>query len=161
MSSESEEGGHMIKLFRKTIPLAMAPLNHESSSSIDVRCGAVDSDLTATACDGGGDGGGGAENYSETSQKLSSSSAATNSDDTTTFDSPATFNGNLPLHSSHNPKHSIMAERLAEKGRGRRPGRCEKEEMWVPVKKLGRFVKEGKIRSLEQIYLHSLPIKEI
>ncbi|KAM0987191.1 hypothetical protein ACFX2G_011527 [Malus domestica] len=77
MSSESEGGGHMIKLFGKTIPLAMAPLNRESSSSIDVRCGAVDSDVAATACGGGG--GGGAEDCSETSQKLSSSSAATNS----------------------------------------------------------------------------------
>jgi small subunit ribosomal protein S2e len=30
----------------------------------------------------------------------------------------------------------------------------------VPVTKLGRLVKENKIKSLEQIYLHSLPIKE-
>ncbi|KAH0654373.1 hypothetical protein KY289_032051 [Solanum tuberosum] len=34
------------------------------------------------------------------------------------------------------------------------------EEKWVPVTKLGRLVKNGKIRSLEQIHLHSLPIKE-
>ncbi|CAB4299192.1 unnamed protein product [Prunus armeniaca] len=72
-----------------------------------------------------------------------------------------------------------MAERPAERGRGgfgrgfggrggdrgrggghRRPGRREEEEKWVPVTKLGRLVKEGKIKSLEQIYLHSLPIKE-
>ena len=31
---------------------------------------------------------------------------------------------------------------------------------WVPVTKLGRLVKEGKIKSLEEVYLHSLPIKE-
>merc|ERR1739845_276941 len=31
---------------------------------------------------------------------------------------------------------------------------------WVPVTKLGRLVKEGKIKSLEDIYLFSLPIKE-
>uniref|UniRef100_A0A2P2M808 Small ribosomal subunit protein uS5 n=1 Tax=Rhizophora mucronata TaxID=61149 RepID=A0A2P2M808_RHIMU len=43
---------------------------------------------------------------------------------------------------------------------GRRRARGEKKEEWVPVTKLGRLVKEGKIRSLEQIYLHSLPIKE-
>ncbi|KAK9146397.1 hypothetical protein Sjap_006300 [Stephania japonica] len=43
---------------------------------------------------------------------------------------------------------------------GRRGGRREEEEKWVPVTKLGRLVKEGKIRSLEQIYLHSLPVKE-
>merc|ERR1712080_524492 len=29
-----------------------------------------------------------------------------------------------------------------------------------PVTKLGRLVKEGKIQTLEDIYLHSLPIKE-
>ena len=42
----------------------------------------------------------------------------------------------------------------------RRGARREEEEKWVPVTKLGRLVKEGKIRSLEQIYLFSLPIKE-
>nr|GMD20904.1 40S ribosomal protein S2-4 [Ipomoea batatas] len=47
------------------------------------------------------------------------------------------------------------------RGRGGRRGRRDtEEEKWVPVTKLGRLVKEGKIRSLEQIYLHSLPIKE-
>ncbi|XVF19294.1 hypothetical protein REPUB_Repub11eG0098000 [Reevesia pubescens] len=44
--------------------------------------------------------------------------------------------------------------------RGRRRGRKDEEENWVPVTKLGRLVKNGKITSLEQIYLHSLPIKE-
>lgn len=52
---------------------------------------------------------------------------------------------------------------------GRSRGRCRVvrrgrrgvlEEEWVPVTKLGRLVKEGKVRSLEEIYLHSLPIKE-
>ena len=51
--------------------------------------------------------------------------------------------------------------RGGDRGRGRRrAGRREEEEKWVPVTKLGRLVKEGKIQSLEQIYLHSLPIKE-
>ncbi|KAL1365881.1 hypothetical protein HN51_013833 [Arachis hypogaea] len=45
-------------------------------------------------------------------------------------------------------------------GRRRGGGRREEEEKWVPVTKLGRLVKEKKISSLEQIYLHSLPIKE-
>merc|ERR1712230_281311 len=31
---------------------------------------------------------------------------------------------------------------------------------WQPVTKLGRLVKAGKIKSMEEIYLHSLPIKE-
>jgi hypothetical protein len=35
---------------------------------------------------------------------------------------------------------------------------CYRE--WQPVTKLGRLVKAGKIRSMEEIYLHSLPIKE-
>ncbi|XP_073005240.1 uncharacterized protein [Typha latifolia] len=43
---------------------------------------------------------------------------------------------------------------------GRRGGARQEEEKWVPVTKLGRLVKDGKIRSMEQIYLHSLPVKE-
>jgi len=50
------------------------------------------------------------------------------------------------------------------RGRGRGAGRGgkEKEEtgQWVPVTKLGRLVKERYIKSIEQIYLFSLPIKE-
>merc|ERR1711862_1022638 len=34
------------------------------------------------------------------------------------------------------------------------------EKEWMPVTKLGRLVKEGKITSIEEIYVHSLPIKE-
>lgn len=34
------------------------------------------------------------------------------------------------------------------------------QKEWVPVTKLGRLVRDGKIRSLEEIYLYSLPIKE-
>ncbi|WKY03411.1 hypothetical protein Q1695_004839 [Nippostrongylus brasiliensis] len=46
-------------------------------------------------------------------------------------------------------------------GRGGRAGRGgEKESEWVPVTKLGRLVKDGKITTLEEIYLNSLPIKE-
>merc|ERR1712227_1119822 len=47
------------------------------------------------------------------------------------------------------------------RGRGRGRGRGkEGEKEWVPVTKLGRLVKDGKIKSLEEIYLFSLPIKE-
>jgi small subunit ribosomal protein S2e len=47
------------------------------------------------------------------------------------------------------------------RGRGRGRGRGGDEEKgWVPVTKLGRLVYERKIKSLEHIYLHSLPIKE-
>ena len=46
------------------------------------------------------------------------------------------------------------------RGRGRgRGGRGKDEKEWIPVTKLGRLVKDGKIKSLEEIYLFSLPIK--
>lgn len=44
------------------------------------------------------------------------------------------------------------------RGRGRR-GR-EEENEWVPVTKLGRLVKEGKINSIEEIFLFSIAVKE-
>lgn len=43
---------------------------------------------------------------------------------------------------------------------GRRPGGKSEEKEWQPVTKLGRLVKAGKIKSMEEIYLHSLPVKE-
>lgn len=46
------------------------------------------------------------------------------------------------------------------RGRGRRGGSKDSEKEWMPVTKLGRLVKAGKIKSMEEIYLHSLPIKE-
>ena len=46
-------------------------------------------------------------------------------------------------------------------GRGRGPRRGgDDKDAWVPCTKLGRLVQAGKIRSLEHIYLYSLPIKE-
>src|SRR5277367_2201350 len=42
----------------------------------------------------------------------------------------------------------------------RRGGNKSEEKEWQPVTKLGRLVKAGKIQNMEQIYLHSLPIKE-
>lgn len=44
------------------------------------------------------------------------------------------------------------------RGRGRSGGR--EESGWTPVTKLGRLVKDGKIGSLEEIFLFSLPVKE-
>ena len=60
------------------------------------------------------------------------------------------------------------------RGRARGPRKDEEKKDWVPlyaslkaslinkvpVTKLGRLVKDGKIRSIEEIYLFSLPIKE-
>ena len=43
-------------------------------------------------------------------------------------------------------------------GRGGRKG--GDENVWVPVTKLGRLVKEGKIGSIEEIFLFSIPVKE-
>jgi small subunit ribosomal protein S2e len=45
------------------------------------------------------------------------------------------------------------------RGRGDR-GRKDEEKEWVPVTKLGRLVRDGKIKSIEEVYLFSLPIKE-
>jgi small subunit ribosomal protein S2e len=44
-------------------------------------------------------------------------------------------------------------------GSGARGGKAEDKE-WIPVTKLGRLVKDMKIKSLGEIYLFSLPIKE-
>jgi len=55
---------------------------------------------------------------------------------------------------------------FGEKGKGKKGGKKGKKgkkgeaKEWVPVTKLGRLVKDGKIKDLETIYLHSLPIKE-
>lgn len=43
-----------------------------------------------------------------------------------------------------------------KKGKNKKGG----EAAWVPMTKLGRLVKDGKITTIEQIYLHSLAIKE-
>jgi small subunit ribosomal protein S2e len=58
-------------------------------------------------------------------------------------------------------------DRGGDRGRGDRRGRrgprrgaAKEEKEWQPVTKLGRLVKAGKIKSMEEIYLHSLPIKE-
>lgn len=47
------------------------------------------------------------------------------------------------------------------RGRGRRGQRGKEDtaKQWVPVTKLGRLVNDGKIHTLEEIYLFSLPIK--
>jgi small subunit ribosomal protein S2e len=49
--------------------------------------------------------------------------------------------------------------RGGRRGPRRGAGKSEEKE-WQPVTKLGRLVKAGKIKSMEEIYLHSLPIKE-
>lgn len=49
------------------------------------------------------------------------------------------------------------------KGKGKKGGKKGdkgNDEKWVPCTKLGRLVQSGKIESIEDIYLHSLPIRE-
>lgn len=43
---------------------------------------------------------------------------------------------------------------------GPRRGGVKEEKEWTPITKIGRLVKEGKIASLEELYKHSVPIKE-
>ena len=45
-------------------------------------------------------------------------------------------------------------------GRAQRRPRGQEEEEWVPCTNLGRLVKGDYIKSLEEIYYHSIPIKE-
>ncbi len=48
-----------------------------------------------------------------------------------------------------------------ERRGGRRGGRRDADKSeWVPVTKLGRLVKGGQIKSIDEIFLFSLPIKE-
>jgi len=48
-------------------------------------------------------------------------------------------------------------KREVKKGKKGKKGETKE---WVPVTKLGRLVKDGKIEKLETIFIHSLPIKE-
>merc|ERR1711970_465147 len=45
------------------------------------------------------------------------------------------------------------------KGKGKGKGGGDKEE-WIPCTKLGRLVKDGKIRDIDDIYYFSMPVKE-
>jgi len=45
-------------------------------------------------------------------------------------------------------------------GKKGKKGKKGESKEWVPVTKLGRLVKDGKIEKLETIFIHSLPIKE-
>ena len=46
------------------------------------------------------------------------------------------------------------------KGKGPRRGPRDQEEEWTPLTNLGRLVKMGHVKKLEQIFYHSIPIKE-
>lgn len=52
-------------------------------------------------------------------------------------------------------------ERGGRGGRGGKPGGFGGgKDDWIPKTKLGRLVKNGHITTLEEIYTHSIPIKE-
>lgn len=63
-----------------------------------------------------------------------------------------------PAAAPEAPKRSFGG-RPQRRGAPRR-GRRDEEKGWTPVTKLGRLVKAGKITTIEEIYLHSLPVKE-
>jgi small subunit ribosomal protein S2e len=46
------------------------------------------------------------------------------------------------------------------RGRGARGAKGGEKEGWTPVTKLGRLVKEGKFKTMEEVFLYSLPVKE-
>lgn len=47
------------------------------------------------------------------------------------------------------------------KGKGKgKGGRGDENKAWVPVTKLGRLVADGKIKNIEELFLHGLPVKE-
>jgi len=58
------------------------------------------------------------------------------------------------------PKRAFGRRDNNKKGGFRKNRRDGEEKGWTPVTKLGRLVKAGKITSIEEIYLHSLPVKE-
>ena len=58
------------------------------------------------------------------------------------------------------PKKEKRGGRGFGKGKGGRRPRGPEEEEWVPLTNLGRLVKMGEIKTLEQIFYHSIPIKE-
>lgn len=74
-------------------------------------------------------------------------------------DAPAPASGAAPARGGFGGRGGDRG-RGRGRGRGRRGGRQNEEKEWQPVTKLGRLVKAGKIKSMEEIYLHSLPIKE-
>ena len=90
---------------------------------------------------------------------------------TTTIDSRSTTSTNAKMADrgtgARGGGFASRGDRGGDRGRGRggrrggrRGGNKGDEKEWQPVTKLGRLVKAGKIKSMEEIYLHSLPIKE-
>ena len=58
-----------------------------------------------------------------------------------------------------NPNSNVRDNFKTNKKKFDNRGKNESQE-WVPITKLGRLVKKGKIHSIEQIFYHSISIKE-
>jgi len=82
-------------------------------------------------------------------------------DETFTTEAPAAPTGDAPQVEESGPLRERRGNFGKPKGRGPpRRRRDDDGEEWVPVTKLGRLVKAGKIESMEHIFLHSLALKE-
>ena len=69
-----------------------------------------------------------------------------------------------PQQQTAQPERKGLGQKRDDKKRGKKQQnpRGENNDLkdWVPCTKIGRLVKEGKIESLENIFLFSMPIKE-
>lgn len=64
--------------------------------------------------------------------------------------------------SSRTANPSASAPGAGPRSGPRRPPRQQAESKeWIPVTKLGRLVKDGKVKTIEEIFKFSLPVKEI
>jgi len=71
------------------------------------------------------------------------------------------FRGGFGSRGAGGDRGGLRGRGRGGRGRGRGRGRGKEDSKeWIPVTKLGRLVRDGKILSLEHIYLFSLPIKE-
>ena len=76
-------------------------------------------------------------------------------------DQPQQQPAEQPAENKDDKKAPKRGGRGFGKGKGNRRGpREQKEEEWVPLTNLGRLVKMGLVKKLEQIFYHSIPIKE-
>ena len=75
----------------------------------------------------------------------------------------------VPPQEAQAPAQDAQAPEQKQRGRGNKRGfgrgqkrgpRGQEEEEWIPCTNLGRLVKSEYVKSLEEIYYHSIPIKE-
>merc|ERR1711966_544759 len=54
----------------------------------------------------------------------------------------------------------IMKNQISDISQKKNEKQFSQKKNWVPITKLGRLVKQGKIGSIEQIFYFSIPVKE-